>query len=130
MIIAKLAASASFWGFDWLELLEHKDWRQENVALAVFVGMLSPWASTYVIQAFFETFKGDSKSLEKYLPVLVLGYLKQQTRSDALECPEMETEVEKAIETLDYFVSKFCEPYVQERYAALRTKSAKRAKLD
>ena len=125
IMIAMLAGTAAFWGEGWLGLLEHKDWRKENIALAVFVGMLSPWSTEHVPKAFFEAFKGDPKNLEKYLPVLVLGYLKQQTVVNELEeCPE----IEKALEDLEVFVAKFCDPNVQERYAQLRPKSTKRAK--
>ena len=131
IIKARLAFFPSFWDEFGLPLLS--DWTQgeDDVGFLIFVGMLSPWASTYVIKAVFDTFKDDPKNLETYLPVLVFGYLKQPSIFYNLEhTPEMD----KALEDIGYFVNTQCIPFIQARYAEVMTKraeqQAKRAKVE
>jgi hypothetical protein len=126
---AKLAASSSFWGDDWLSLLNVDEYGDEDFEMPIFVGMVSPWTSRHVFKAIFEAVDDPERQLA-YLPYVILGYLKQETIFYELkECPVMD----KVLQDISFFVQKHCAPYVQERYAQLmseRQTKPKRAKID
>ena len=128
---AKMAMFASFWDLenDWSHCL-YDEQQQSDIEFAVFIGMLSQWASPYVYDALIATFeKDDPKQLKYYLPVLTFGYLNQY--SNYFHLKESEP-MNQALEDLSYFVDKHCSPFIQERYARLmaerQERRSKRAK--
>lgn len=118
-VSAKMAMFPSFWdlGNDWFDCLYDGQHGDRDVEFAVFIGMLSQWASAYVYDALIATFeKDDPKQLKYYLPVLVFGYLNQYTNYFHLKESEP---MNQALEDLGYFVDNHCSAFIRERYTRL-----------
>ena len=131
-VIARMAIFPSFWDgdeFDWIDCLDDEEKDGFDVEFAVFIGMLSQWASAYVYNALVSFFEDDPKQLKYYLPVLAFGYLNQYTNYFHLNDTDA---MNKAFEDLGYFVDKHCSPFIQDRYARLmierEARRSKRAK--
>lgn len=123
--VAKMAMFASFWDLenDWFDCLYGED-GEPDIELAIFIGMLSQWASPYVYDAVIATFeKDDPKQLKYFLPVLAFGYLNQYTNYFHLKESDP---MNQALEDIEYFVVNHCSPFIQDRYARLMTERQER----